>query len=151
MDDRLRRHVRRLRLAVGLAIGGIVVVAAAANLPAPDGFRLTQADALLWVVVGVAVLNLVTVMPTYRAMLAGPKRVFEVDGEATALLQSQKLAHTVATARIAGIAALGLLQYLVTGERIWVWSFASVAMVGCLLLWPRAAKVRALVGARSRP
>lgn len=144
--DELSAHVRRLRLAVGICLAVIAFVSLSAGFVAPpEQLRLAQADSLVWILVGIAVLNLVTVMPTYRAMLAGPKRVFAVSRDADALLAAHFVAHAVAVTRVAAVALLGAVLFVTTGERLYVFVTALVAACGCALLWPRGVKVADLV------
>lgn len=149
--DEVARHTKRLRSAVGVCIATIALISLVAVVSEPpQRLRLAQADSLVWILVGIAVLNLVTVMPTYRAMLAGPRRVFAVSRDPRALLAAHFVAHTVAVARVAAINLLGAALFVATGERLYVLVTAFVAAAGCALLWPRTVKLTALIETERR-
>jgi hypothetical protein len=152
MNEAAARHVAHLRRVFALAFAGIVLVAAVvvASDP-PETLRVEQGRSLLWAFVALAVLNLITVMPVHRAMLAGPRRVFAVNGNAEDLLRSHRLAHAVAMARVAGVSLLGLIVYLMTGEREWFWMFGAVAAVGMCGLWPLKRQIEALLAGGAPP
>ena len=92
-------------------------------------------------------MNLVTIMPVYRVMLAGPRRVFAVSQQSERLLAAHLAAHLTAFARLEAIALLGLVLFALTGRRDWFAIFTAVAALGMLVLWPRRAKVAALIEA----
>jgi hypothetical protein len=146
MDASVVKHTRRLRV---IFLGFVVSLAAYAGivlfLPGPAEATLPQAEALLWGFAFVAAVNLVTIMPTYRAMLARPRRVFAVGRQPERLLAAHSAAHVLALARVEFVAILGLLLYFLTGRRDWFWTLLAVAAVGTALLWPRRCKVAVLL------
>ncbi len=148
MEAEIRSHMVRLRvIAAGhLAVIGILGLVAALA-PHPASFQLSQSRTLFWIFVFLTVVNLVTIMPTYRSALAGPRRVFAVSERPGPLLTAHLVAHTVALVRLEAIAAAGIVLFGVSGRRDWFAAFAAVAAVGMLLLWPRRRKVEALLGA----
>ncbi|OYV95848.1 MAG: hypothetical protein B7Z68_06525 [Acidobacteria bacterium 21-70-11] len=92
-------------------------------------------------------MNLVTIMPVYRVMLAGPRRVFAVSQQSERLLAAHFVAHLTAFARLEAVALLGLVLFALTGRRDWFAIFTAVAALGMLVLWPRRAKIAALLEA----
>jgi len=142
MNDALHDHVARLRRShAAIALTAIGVAIAAGVVEPPEHLRLVQARWLLWVFAGVAALDLLTIMPVYRAMLRAPLRVFAVDGDAPALLHAHGLAHVVAALRVLAIAGLGLALLFLGGERPWAWIFAGVTVAALAPLWPSVARV----------
>ena len=61
------------------------------------------------------------------------------------------MAHLTAFARLEAVALLGVVLYVLTGRRDWFAIFTAVAALGMLVLWPRRAKVAALLEAPGRP
>ncbi len=100
---------------------------------------------MLWGFAFLAAVNLVTIMPVYRATLAAPRRVYALDHRPQPLLKAHFTAHLVAFARLEAVALLGLVLYFLTGQRDWFWVFTGVAGAGMVLLWPRRTKIRDLV------
>jgi hypothetical protein len=146
MDDPVVQHIRRLRIlalvcAASLAVYAGLVIA----LPNPKAPAVPQAGTLFWGFVFVAVANLTTVLPSYRAMMAAPRRVFAVGRQAERLLAAHLNAYLVALARVEAVAVLGLLLFFLTGRHDWFWAFLAFAALGTVLLWPNRSKVAALV------
>lgn len=129
-------------MVTSVAVYGAVVYA----LPAPDPAPIAQGPTLLWAFVVLAVLNIVTLTPVYRAMLAGPLRVFAAGRELGPLLAAHLVATVVAFARLEAVALLGLLLYFLAGHRDWFWGFAGVAVVGMVAVWPTPGRVRDHLG-----
>ncbi len=152
MQETVRRHTRRLQivcaaLLASLAIyAGLVVAVPLAVQPA-----FPQGEPLLWGLAFLAAVNLVTIMPVYRAMLAGPRRVYTVGRQPERLLAAHLSAHLVAFARLEAVAILGLVLYFLTGRGDWFWIFTGVAAVGMMLLWPKREKVGALLAVPGEP
>ena len=139
-------HVGRLQivcasLLASLGVYGVIV----ALIALPDDPTFPQGEPLLWGFAFLAAVNLVTIMPVYRAMLAAPRRVYTVNHEAQRLLAAHSAAHLVAFARLEAVGILGLVLYFLTGRHDWFWVFTAIAAVGMLLLWPSRAKVNELV------
>jgi hypothetical protein len=140
------RHTRRLQvvcaalLASLAAYAGLVTAVPLAVQPA-----FPQGEPLLWGFAFLAAVNLVTVLPVYRAMLAGPRRVYAVGQQPERLLAAHFSAHIVAFARLEAVAILGLVLHFLTGRQDWFWIFTGVAAVGMVLLWPKPDKVKALL------
>lgn len=146
MSEAVPHHVAHLRRVLALALAAIFAMAAPIVVgDPPDALRVEQGRWLLWVFVAIAILDLMTVMPAYRAMLAGPRRVFAVNGNERELLRAHRLAHVVATARVAAVAVLGLMAFFITGEREWFWMFGAVAVIGMGILWPLRKQVETLL------
>ena len=146
MSETVHDHTTRLRMVWATVLLAAVAAGAAASLvDVPEEPPLSQGDHLLWVFVILGVVNLVTIMPAYRAMLAGPRRVFAVSGEPGPLLHAHGIAHVVATLRVALLAVFGAILLALAAHRDWFWIFDAVTVVGLLLLWPRQGKVTALV------
>ncbi len=145
-------HVGRLQIlcaALLASLGMYGAIVMLVTLPAEPTFP--QGEPLLWGFAFFAAVNLVTIMPVYRAMLAAPRRVYTVNQEPQRLLAAHSLAHLVAFARLEAVAVLGLVLFFLTGHRDWFWIFTTIAAVGMLLLWPRRGKVSELVGISSTP
>jgi hypothetical protein len=147
MDEALQRHVSRLTVVCAALVGSVAVYGALTYLVrTPPAIPLAQAEHLLWALVVVALLNLITLTPVHRAMLAGPLRVYAAGREPEPLLQAHFVAHLVLFARLEAIAILGLVLYFVSGRVDWFWSFAAIASAGMVLLWPTAQRVKATLG-----
>ena len=145
MEDLIQQHLRRLRLVcaamvLSCAIYAIVVVL----VPAPPTPPLAQADHLLWVFALLSLVNIVTLMPVYRAMMATPLSVYGVSQDPGPLLSAHAAAHIVAFARLEALAIFGLVLFFITWRALWFWVFAAVGVAGMALLWPAEEKVRAL-------
>jgi hypothetical protein len=149
MENLLALHMLRLRVACGGMLAGLLPCVAVVLLVPPRSGQWPQAEALLWGFAFLAALNFVTVMPVYRAMLAGPRRVYGVGHQPGPLLTAHFAAHLVAYGRIEAVALLGLALNFVTGRADWCWAFLALSAAGMALLWPRAAKVEALLNAPS--
>ncbi len=146
MQDLVARHTRRLRILCAALLASLLVyagVVVAAPLQTPPA--LPQGEALLWGFAFLAAVNLVTVMPVYRAMLAGPRRVYAVGRQPERLLAAHLSAHLVAYARLEAVSILGLVLDFLTGRQDWFWIFTGVSAIGMALLWPRRDKVEALL------
>jgi hypothetical protein len=146
MDEPVLKHARRLQIiCIAFAASLAAYAGVVFGLPDPAGPALPQAEALRWGFVFISAANLATVMPTYRAMMAGPRRVFAVGRQVERLLAAHLTAYLVALARVEGVAVLGLLLFFLTGRRDWFWVFVAVAALGTALLWPTRSKVTALL------
>ncbi len=146
MDQAVERHTRRLQMVCGGFLVGLAGYAGiVAYLPAVSVPVLPQAEPLLWGFAFVAAVNLVTIMPVYRVMLAGPRRVYLVGRQPERLLAAHSTAHVVAFARLEAVAVLGLVLYFLAARRDWFTVFTAVAAVGMVALWPRRDKVAALL------
>jgi len=151
MDQTVDRHLQRLRIACAAMLAGLAVYAGITfALPNPVRPAFPQGEALLWGFAFLAAVNLVTIMPVYRVMLAGPRRVYAVGQQPERLLAAHFSAHVVAFARLEAVAVLGLVLFFLSGSRSWFAIFTAVAALGMLLLWPARAKVEALL-APQRP
>jgi len=147
MEPRLASHLSRLRLAcAAIAASTLVYGLLVAFLPAPAIPRIAQAGPALLLLALVSVLNLVTLTPVHRAMLAGPLRVFAVSREIAPLLAAHFTAHLVLFARLEAIALFGLGLYLFTGRADWFWGFVLVAVAGMLVLWPSQRRTAEALG-----
>jgi hypothetical protein len=152
MQETAKRHTRRLQivcaaLLVSLAVYAGVVMA----VPLSVEPTFPQGEPLLWGLAFLAAVNLVTIMPVYRAMLAGPRRVYTVGQQPERLLAAHFSAHLVAFARLEAVAILGLVLHFLTGRGDWFWIFTGVAAVGMVLLWPKRDKVEALLAIPGEP
>ncbi len=146
MQEAVERHTRRLQILCAALLGSLAVygvVVTAVPLQTPPA--LPQGEALLWGFAFLAAVNLVTIMPVYRAMLAGPRRVYAVGRQPEKLLAAHLRAHLVALARLEAVSIFGLVLDFLTGRQDWFWIFTGVAAAGMLLLWPRRDKVAALL------
>jgi hypothetical protein len=146
MEQTVERYTQRLQVVCGgmlasLALYGAVVLA----LPLPVRPALPQGETLLWGFAFLAAVNLVTIMPVYRITLAAPRRVYVVGQQPERLLAAHFAAHVVAFARIEIVAILGLVLFFLSGHVDWFMIFSGVAAAGMLVLWPRRAKVAALL------
>jgi hypothetical protein len=143
MAQALSEHTARLRLAGAAMVASLAVYGAVALLVPPSpALSGAQGSTLLGVLVLVTALNLVTLKPVYRAMLTGPLRVYAAGRSSGPLLAAHLVATVVAMARVEAVAVLGLLLYLVTGQRDWFWGFTGVAALGLLWIWPSAQRIR---------
>jgi hypothetical protein len=139
----LAQHSTRLAVVAAAMLVALAVYAAVAYLvPATPALAGTQGATLLAVLVLAAALNLLTLRPVYRAMLAGPLRVYAAGRALPALLVAHLTAVVVMLARVEAVGVLGLVLYLVTGRRDWFWAFAGTAAAVMLLAWPTAARMR---------
>ena len=146
MQEAVERHVRLLQILcmamlASLAVHAVVVVAVPFTTPP----ALPQGEPLLWGFAFLAAVNLVTIMPVYRAMLAGPRRVYTVGQQPERLLAAHLSAHLVAFGRLEAVSILGLVLDFLTGRQDWFWIFTGAAAVGMVVLWPRRDKVDALI------
>jgi hypothetical protein len=147
MAELVQQHLVRLRVICGamlasVAVYGVITVL----LPLPSAPPLVQGQHFLWIFAALSVANLVTLMPAYRAMLAGPRRVHAVSRQPGPLLAAHQMAHVVAIARLEAIAVLGLALFFLSHRADWFWAFALVAVAGMVVLWPVRSKVEALIG-----
>jgi len=146
LDDPVRRHMRRLRLVVMAFLAALAAYAGLIiALPDPKAPALPQAATLFWGLAFLAAANLATLLPTYRAMMVAPRRVFAAGRQAERLLAAHLSAHIVALARAQAVAVLGLLLFFLAERREWFWAFWAVAACATALLWPSRGKVVALV------
>ena len=146
MSESVHDHTTRLRIAwTSVMLAAVAAGAVASLVELPEDPPLSQGDHLLWVFVMLGVVNLVTIMPAYRAMLQGPRRVFAVSGEPGPLLRAHTVAHVVATLRVALLAVFGAVLLFLAAHRDWFWIFDAITVVGLMLLWPRKRKVADLV------
>ncbi len=146
MTNLVASHLGRLRVICAAMLASLPIYAAVVLALAPaERPALTQGGHFLWIFAAVTVLNLVTVMPVYRAMLAGARRVFAVSGQPEPLLRAHATAHLVAFARLESVAVLGLVLYFLSARVDWFGVFVAVAAVGMLVLWPTRSKVAALL------
>jgi len=147
MAELVDQHLVRLRVICGALLASVAVYGLVAVLvPPPASPPLAQGVHFLWIFAALSIINLVTLMPVYRAMLAGPRRVHAVSGQPAPLLAAHLSAHIVAFARLEAIAVLGLVLYFLTQRADWFWAFAVVAAAGMAVLWPTRPKVEALLG-----
>ena len=152
MPNAVERHTQRLRLICAAFLASLGLYAGlVAALGGPARPLLPQGGTLLWGFAFLAAVNLVTIMPLYRVMLAGPRRVFAVGRQPDRLLAAHLAAHVTAFARLDAVALLGLLLFLLAGRPDWFVVFTAVAALGMLVLWPRRAKVAALLEAPDGP
>lgn len=143
----LEQHASRLNLVCAAFIGGIAIYAALVCLvPQPQTATFSQANHLLWALAVIAALNVVTLTPVQRAMLAGPLRVYAVSQDLDALLRAHLVAHVTLFARLEAIAIFGVVLYFLTGRGDWFWAFTAIAAAGMLLLWPTQSRVRTALG-----
>lgn len=152
MQEAAKRHTRRLQIVCAALLASLAVYAAlvmAVPLSVEPAFP--QGEPLLWGLAFLAAVNLVTIMPVYRAMLAGPRRVYTVGRQPERLLAAHFSAHLVAFARLEAVAMLGLVLHFLTGRGNWFWIFTGAAAVGMALLWPKRAKVEALLAIPGEP
>jgi len=146
MQNLVAGHLGRLRVICAAMLASLPIYAAVVlTVPFAERPALAQGGHFLWIFAAISVLNLVTVMPVYRAMLAGARRVFAVSGQPGPLLRAHATAHLVAFARLEAVAILGLVLYFLSARIDWFAVFAAVAAVGMLVLWPARSKVTALL------
>ncbi len=147
MSEQLKQHGTRLLLFWVAFLSGALLYAVVVYLvPQPPKSPLAQANHLLWVLAAVTLLNVVTLTPVQRAMLAGPLRVYAVSHDEGPLLRAHLGAQIVLYARLEAIAIFGLVLYFLTGRADWFWAFAAIATVALILLWPSPQRVRAVLG-----
>lgn len=152
MQETVRRHTRRLQIVCAALLASLAIYAGlVVGVPLAVQPAFPQGEPLLWGLAFLAAVNLVTIMPVYRAMLAGPRRVYTVGRQPERLLAAHFSAHLVAFARLEAVAILGLVLYFLTGREDWFWIFTGVAAVGMLLLWPKREKVEALLAVPGEP
>ncbi|MGE5236284.1 MAG: hypothetical protein ACM3O7_08060 [Acidobacteriota bacterium] len=151
MTDAVGQHINRLRVVDAAMLASVAVYGAVVHLSLrPSSPPLSQGEHFLWIFAAISVLNLVSIMPVYRAMLSGPRRVFAAGRQVEVLLSAHFSAHVVALARLEAVALFGLALFFLTGRVDWFWIFAGIAAVGLIFLWPQHAKVDALIGEAAR-
>jgi hypothetical protein len=147
MADVVERHVTRLRVISAAILSSVAVYGAVVHLaPRSASPPLSQGEHFLWIFAAISILNLVSIMPVYRAMLAAPRRMFAAGREVETLLAAHFNAHVVALARLEAVAIFGVALFFLTGRTDWFWIFAGVAAIGMAILWPQRVKVDALIG-----
>ncbi len=152
MHEAVERHVLRLRIvatAYLLTLGALSAIVVVVQPPTPP--PLPQSAQLAWALLALAVVNLATLLPVHRAMLAGPQRVFRHSGQLEPLLRANLVAHLVAFSRIEAVSVLGLVVFFLSGRAEWFWIFTAPAVVGLLVLWPTAERVEELLGGPTSP
>jgi hypothetical protein len=146
MAELVQQHLVRLRVICGAMLASVAVYwMITALIPLPSAPPLAQGQHFLWIFAALSVVNLVTLMPVYRAMLAGPRRVHAVSRQPGPLLAAHQMAHVVAFARLEAVAVLGLALFFLTHRADWFWPFAGVTVAGMAVLWPSRAKIEALI------
>ncbi|HLE60950.1 MAG TPA: hypothetical protein VI700_05390 [Thermoanaerobaculaceae bacterium] len=146
MQETSERHTRRLQVVCAALLASLAAYAGLVTaVPLAVQPTFPQGEPLLWGFAFLAAVNLVTIMPVYRAMLAGPRRVYAVGQQPERLLAAHFSAHIVAFARLEAVAILGLVLHFLTGRQDWFWIFTGVAAFGMVLLWPKRGKVEALL------
>jgi hypothetical protein len=146
MQESLARYLHRLQVVCAALLASLgVYIGLVTVLPLGGEPAFPQGEPLLWGFAFLAALNLITIMPVYRAMMAGPRRVYAVGQQPERLLAAHFTTHLVAFARLEAVALLGLTLFFLTGRKDWFWIFVAVAAAGMVLLWPRRQKVEALV------
>lgn len=147
MSFELDRHIRRLRWLHGAAGGLVVASVAVPNLLPPSPVPpFTQTEAVLGVLVALAVVNLLTLRPGCEAMTASARRVFAVSAESAPLLRAHLLAQAIAAVRSVTLAAFALAALYAAGRTQWFWVLEATAVLATLLVWPRRRQVEALLG-----
>lgn len=146
MEELVKTHTRTLHFLCGaFVVSTIVYGFVVLMVPPPESPVVMQTHPLLWVFMALTLLNLLTIMPVYRVMLAKPRQVYAVSHDSLPLLNAHRAAHIVAFARLEVVAIFGLLLFFITGRGDWFWYFNGVALVGMLVLWPLQEKVEALL------
>src|SRR3972149_10225612 len=118
MKETSERHTLRLQVVCAALLASLA--AYAGWVPAvPPAVQPTfpQGEPLLWGFAFLAAVNLVTIMPVYRAMLAGPRRVYAVGQQPERLLAAPFLAQPPAFGRLEAVAILGLVLHFLTGRQ----------------------------------
>ena len=147
MTTPLHRHLRQLYWMHAAAVCLVVAAALVAWLaPSTGPPPLAQTGAVLAVLVTLATLNLLTILPLRRAMIASPRRVFAVSADAVPLLKAHLAAQATALARGVALAAAALAALFLTGRQVWFWIFESSALLALLVLWPRHRAVASFLG-----
>lgn len=77
-------------------------------VPPQESPVLQQSQTVLWIFGAVALLNLFTILPVYRALLRQPRKIYAVNRQPQLLLKAHQAAHLVAFARLEFIALLAL-------------------------------------------
>ncbi len=146
MEQLITAHTRTLHVLCGAFVASTIVYGLLVLMvPPPESPVVMQTHPLFWVFTALTVLNILTIMPVYRAMLAKPRQVFAVSQDPLPLLHAHRAAHIVAFARLEAVASFGLLLFFITGRGDWFWYFNGVGLVGMLVLWPLREKVAALL------
>lgn len=147
MTTPLHRHMRQLYWMHVAALCLVVAAALVAWLAPPTGPPpLAQADAVLAVLVTLATLNLLTIQPVRRAMIASSRRVFAVSADTAPLFKAHLAAQATALGRGVALAAAALAALFVTGRPGWFWILESSALLALLVLWPRLRAVAGFLG-----
>jgi hypothetical protein len=140
------QHLRTLRILwVAFLVSLGTYAALAFALPAPAEAPADRHAPLLWALGLVAAIDLLTVMPVFKLMLARATR----DGASAAVepvLRIHQAAFVVALAQVEAVGVLGLVLVFVSSRRDWFWLFLGAATLGMLILVPRRAQIEALLG-----
>lgn len=141
------QHLRTKRILWVAFIASLAVYATMAfALPAPAEAPTDRHAPLLWALGLVAAVNLLTVMPVHRLILARASR----DGSGTAglepVLRINQVAFIVALAQVEVVGVLGLVLFLVSSRLDWFGVFLGGAALGMLILVPRRTQIEGLLG-----
>ncbi|MFN3414512.1 MAG: hypothetical protein ACK42L_10690, partial [Thermoanaerobaculum sp.] len=105
MDQLITAHTRTLHiLCGGFVVSTVIYGLLVLLVPPPESPVVMQTHPLLWVFTALTVLNILTLMPAYRAMMAKPRQVYAVRHDPLPLLNAHRAAHIVAFARLEAVA-----------------------------------------------
>ncbi|MGC8917189.1 MAG: hypothetical protein ACP5NF_09455 [Thermoanaerobaculum sp.] len=146
MEELINTHTRTLHGLCGAFVATTVVYGLLVLMvPPPETPVVMQTHPLLWIFTALAALNILTLMPVYRAMLAKPRQVYAISRDPHPLLAAHRAAHVVAFVRLEAVSLFGLVLFFITGRGDWFWYFNGAGLVGMLILWPLKEKVQALL------
>lgn len=140
------QHLRTLRilwLAFIASLATYAVMAFALHTPAEA--PADRHAPLLWTLGLVAAIDLLTVMPVFKLILARATR----DGDSAdlePLLRTHQTAFVVALAQVEAVGVLGLVLVLASSRLDWFALFLGAAVLGMLILVPRRTQIEALLG-----
>ncbi|HPS78276.1 MAG TPA: hypothetical protein PLS53_08980 [Thermoanaerobaculaceae bacterium] len=139
------QHLRMQRILWAAFVLSLVVYAGLVlGLPAPAETADDRHAPLLWALGLVAAINLLTVMPVLKLMLARLGAVTPGTEMKTAL-RAHQVAFVVALARVEVVGVLGLVLFVVSSRLDWFGLFLGAAGLGMLILYPRRGQIENLL------
>ena len=140
------QHLRTQRILwVAFVLSLAVYFALAFALPAPAEATADRHAPLLWALGLAAAVNLLTVMPVFKLMLAHAARIGSETRAVGPVLRTHQTAFVVALAQVEAVGVLGLVLFFVSSRLDWFALFAGAAALGMLILSPRRAQIDALL------
>lgn len=139
------QHLRMQRILWAAFVLSLVFYAGLVfGLPAPAQTPDDRHAPLLWALGLIAAINLLTVMPVLKLMLARLGAVAPGAEMGTAL-RAHQAAFVVALARVELVGVLGLVLFFMSSRLDWFGLFLGAAGLGMLILFPRRSQIEGLL------